>query len=172
VAEVERYNVVIGSNSFLNTPCAIGMQRRDNTIVPLLHARIRPSDLQIQFSLDAQDEAGAPIRVRNNVPVRADVERCKVHHLTDRKLVVMRETGKTILDIRRTALLSAGSIEIYGDFFFEGVHILATEEGLTIGDFSNMLIGCQFQGCGGILLQSSGGFALGFHGIIPPFVAS
>ena len=166
MAEVERYTVIIGSNCFINTPCALGMRRNDGTIVPLLHARIRPSDLQLQFSFEAEDDAGAKIRVRNNVPVGADTERFEVHHLANQKLVKNRITGHTFLDIRNTGLLSGGNIEIYGDFFFEGMHILATENGIDV--HGNQLAGNRMENCGGILL-SPREFVLGFGGEIPPF---
>ncbi len=166
MSQVQRYNVLIGTNLFTNTPCAIGKQRGDNTIIPLLHARIRENDEQLQFSFDATDETGTKIRVRNNVPVGVDSERFEVRHLADQKLVVSRDTGSTILDIRTVSQHAIGRIEIYGKFIFEDMLLVSTEQGLNIGELT--MVDNQFVNCEGILFRSNGSFALGFRGTIPP----
>jgi hypothetical protein len=167
MAKIETYDVMIGSNIFQQTPCAIGMQTAANTINPLLHARIRESDHQIQFSLDVASQDGVQIKVRNNIPVGVDSEKFEIIHLPEQKLVVSRNTNQTILDIRRIGLLANGQIEIYGDFIFEGIHIESTEEYLKIGN--SELSGCQCIRLGGVLLYPTGSFAFGFSGVMPPF---
>ncbi len=154
-----RYDVNIGTNIFRNTPCALGYEKAKGIIVPVLTAKVRDNDQQLQFSFDATDEEGNTIHVRNNIPVGVDKDKYEVSHLAQQKIVVEKSTGKTVLDIRKSGL-----IEIYGDFYVEGKHIVADELGLKIE--SNMVIKNMFMGLGGILITGNG-IALGFRGTIP-----
>ena len=154
-----RYDVNIGRNSFRNTPCALGYEKANGIIVPVLTAKVRDNDQQLQFSFDVTDEKGNTIRVRNNSPVGVDKDKYGVSHQADQKIVVEKSTGKTILDIRKSGL-----IEIYGDFYVEGKHIVADELCLKIE--SNKLRNIVVEGLGGILITGNR-IALGFRGTIP-----
>ena len=156
--ELNRYTINIGSNIFLNTPCALGYKDGDS-IIPFLQASIRESDDALQFSFDAFDEDGNKFHIRNNIPVGVNNEKIKVIHEANKKIFKEDKSGKIILDIRKSSI-----IEIYGDFFFNGVHIQSNENSLIIG--TNTLSGNKFSNCGGILL-SKNSMSLGFNGVMP-----
>jgi hypothetical protein len=154
-----RYDVNIGTNIFSNTPCALGYEKAKGIIVPFLTAKVRDNDHRLQFSFDATDEAGNTIHIRNNIPVGVDKDKYDVSHLARQNIVVEKSTGKTILDIRKSGL-----IEIYGDFYIEGKHIVADKLGLKIETIK--LSKNRFTSLGGILITDNG-ISLGFRGTIP-----
>ena len=156
--KIDRYTINIGSNIFQNTPCALGYQEGDK-IIPFLQARIRENDGALQFSFDAFDDNGNKFHVRNNIPVGINNDKIEVIHEADKKIVKDKQTGKIYLDIRKL-----NGIEIYGDFFFNDVHIQSNENSLIIN--TNTISNNNFVNCGGILL-SKNGMAFGFNGVIP-----
>ena len=153
-----RYIINIGSNIFLNTPCAIGYKKEDG-IAPFLQAKIRQSDNSLQFSFDAFDKNGNKFHVRNNKPVGTNEYKIEVIHRPNQKIVRDKLTGKNILDIR-----NLNDIEIYGDFYFNNTRIQSNENALIIRGIK--LSDNEFENCGGILLDKNG-ILFGFNGEIP-----
>lgn len=161
------YNVILGSNKFIKTPCAIGMQLGDDSIEPVISAKVRESDNLLLLSFDAESQSGIPIHIRNNKPV-GDIpsSQYKVKHLSNDKIIVNVKTGDTVLEIRNTNHHDWGTIEILGDFVFRGIPIVVKEDRLIVNN--HVLSGNSFVNTGGILLTPSV-FALGFSANIPTF---
>lgn len=166
--KTEFYSVILGSNTFINTPCAIGMQLDDGSIEPVISAKVRESDNLLLLSFDAESHSGIPIHIRNNKPV-GDIPSAqyKVEHLSNDKIIANVKTGDTVLEIRNTNHHDWGTIEILGDFVFRGIPVVVKKDKLIVGN-NNVLSGNSFVNTGGILLTPSG-FALGFSANIPAF---
>ena len=159
--QVDRYDVVIGTNLFMKTPCALGIRLQDKTIRPVLHVSSGTSDHTFLVSLDAVDTTGAHIQLRDGQPVGGDAERFEVLHLPGQTRVINRQTGGMVAEI-----IQREKLEIHGDFCCAGIRIVATAGILMIQKLR--VFGHRYRDLGGILLSPTTGFVVNFLGTIPP----